>query len=212
MVSAAGPVSGPAAQHAAQTELDRSEYHQDDPGLTSRVVHWIGRHLSELFHGGGGSHALLLAFVAIAAVLIVFAVRAGLPQRAARPADGTAIDPLAPVPARDHRRIAAQLAAEGRHAEALREWLRAAVATIEERGVLPARPGRTGASTAREAGPLLPTAATDLATATRAFDEVWFGGRAASAADVASAAAAAEAVRTARLVHGVEADGLAVPR
>jgi hypothetical protein len=211
MVSA-GPVSGDAAQRAARSELDHREYHADDPGLTSRALHWIGRHLADLFHGGGGSHALLLAFVAIAAVLIIFAVRAGLPQRAAHPDAATGVDPLAPVPARDHRRIAAQLAADGRRAEALREWLRAAVATIEERGVLPVRPGRTGASTAREAGPLLPTAAADLATATTAFDEIWFGGRDATDADVASAQAAADAVRTARLVHGVEADGLAVPR
>lgn len=212
MVSAGGPVSGGAAQHAARAELAHSEYHQDDPGLTTRILHWIGRHLSELFHGGGGSHALLIAFVVVLAALIVFAVRAGLPQRAARGGELLGADPLAPVPARDHRRIAAQLTAEGRRAEALREWLRAAVATIEERGVLPARPGRTGAATAREAGPLLPSAAADLATATRAFDEVWFGGREATDADVSTAAAAAEAVRVARLVHGAETDGLAVPR
>ena len=78
--------------------------------------------------------------------------------------------------------------------------------------MLPARPGRTGAATAREAGPLLPAAAADLTTSTRAFDEVWFGGRDATDADVTSAQAAADAVRTARLVHGVETDGLAVPR
>jgi hypothetical protein len=212
MVSAGGPVSGSAAQNAARAELEHSEYHRDDPGLISRAVHWIGRHLGALFHGGGGSHALLIAFVVLAAVLIVFAVRAGLPQRGTR-ADGlSGIDPLAPVPARDHRRIAAQLTAQGRLAEALREWLRAAVATIEERGVLPARPGRTGAATAREAGPLLPSAAADLTTATRAFDEVWFGGRDATDGDVTSAHAAADAVRTARFVHGAESDGLAVPR
>jgi hypothetical protein len=211
MVTAGGPVSGNAAQHAARTELAHDEYHRDDPGLTSRVLHWIGRHLADLFHGGGGSHALLIAFVAIAAVLIFFAVRAGLPRRETRTAAAEGGDPLAPVPARDHRRIAAQLAAEGRRAEALREWLRAAVATIEERGVLPVRPGRTGAATAREAGPLLPTAANDLATATRAFDEVWFGGREATDADVAVAHAAADAVRTARLVTNADRPGLAVP-
>jgi hypothetical protein len=212
VVAAGGPVSGDAAHRAAQAELRHSEYHADDPGLTSRALHWIGRHLSHLLHGGGGSHALLLAFVAVAAVLIVFALRAGAPRRNARSTAAAGADPLAPVPARDHRRIAAQLAADGRRAEALREWLRAAVATIEERGVLPARPGRTGAAAAREAGPLLPAAAHDLATATRAFDEVWFGGRAATDADVTVAQAAADAVRTARFVHGVESDGLAVPR
>jgi hypothetical protein len=205
-------VTGSAARDAARAELQHGEYHADDPGYTTRVLRWIGRHLADLFTGGSGSHALLLALVAAGAVLIVLAVRAGVPRRGARPDAGPAADPLAPLPARDHRRIAAELAAAGRRAEALREWLRAAVATIEERGVLPPRPGRTGAATAREAGPLLPTAAAALAAATTAFDEVWFGGRPATDADVQGAAAAADAVRTARLVSGSDVANIAVPQ
>jgi hypothetical protein len=207
-----GPVGGGAAQRAAQSELAHREYHRDDPGLASRVIHWIGRRLADLFSGGGGSHALLIALVAILAAAIVFAIRAGVPSRT-RPAElGADLDPLAAVPARDHRRIAAELAAAGRRAEALREWLRAAVATIEERGVLPPRPGRTGAATAREAGPLLPSAAADLQAATTAFDEVWFGGRAATDADVTRAQAAADAVGSARIAALTQAAGPAVPR
>jgi hypothetical protein len=208
-----GPVHGAAAQQAAKAELAHREYHRDDPGLTSRILHWIGRRLADLFSGGGGGHALLIALVAVAALIIVFAIRAGAPIRRARPAVGDDHDPLAAVPARDHRRIAAQLAAEGRRAEALREWLRAAVATIEERGVLPPVPGRTGAATAREAGPLLPAAADELRTATAAFDEVWFGGRPATDDDVAHAQAAADAVQSARLQQGsASAPVLAVPQ
>jgi hypothetical protein len=209
---ASGPVGGGAARDAARHELDNRDYHADDPGYTTRVLHWIGRHLAELFTGGTGGHAVLLVLVVLGAVLIVFAVRAGLPRGAARGDGADAADPLAPIPARDHRRIAQQLAADGRRAEALREWLRAAVATIEERGVLPPRPGRTGAATAREAGPLRPSAAADLAAASRAFDEVWFGGRPPNDADVASAQAAADAVRSARLVADGATNGLAVPR
>ncbi len=207
-----GAVGGGSAQQAAEDELDHREYHRDDPGLTSRVLHWIGRRLGDLFSGGGGSHALLIVLVAVLAVAIVFAVRAGAPARSRSLGVTGELDPLAVVAARDHRRIAAQLAAEGRRAEALREWLRAAVATIEERGVLPPRPGRTGAATAREAGPLLPDAAAELRTATAAFDEVWFGGREASDADVAHARSAADAVRSARITMGAGDDGLAVPR
>jgi hypothetical protein len=121
------------------------------------------------------------------------------------------LDPLAPVAARDHRRIAAALTADGRRAEALREWLRATVAAIEERGVLPPRPGRTGAATAREAGPLLPAVAADLDAATRAFDEVWFGGREATDADVASARAAADGVLSARVAAAAGSSGIAIP-
>ena len=62
----------------------------------------------------------------------------------------------------------------------------------------PPRPGRTGAATAREAGAAAARAADELAAATAAFDEVWFGGRAATAADVARARAAADAVARAR--------------
>jgi Domain of unknown function (DUF4129) len=205
--AAHGPVPGGAAQRAAQSELDKAEYHADDPGYLERAIRWIGRELGKLLSSGSGSHALLIVLVALAAVAIVFAVRAGVPRRRAAPDGSGPADPLAPVAARDHRRIAAQYAADGRHREALREWLRAAVATIEERGVLPPRPGRTGAATAREAGPLLPAAADALANATRAFDEVWFGGRAATEADVVVARAAADDVRSARLVTAREPVG-----
>jgi hypothetical protein len=98
------------------------------------------------------------------------------------------------VPARDHRRIAAELEAAGRWRDALREWLRAVVSSIEERGVLDRRPGRTGAATAREAGPLLPSLASELAAVTAAFDEVWYGGRPATRDDAAAAHRVADAV------------------
>jgi hypothetical protein len=194
-----GPVGGSAAQQAAKTELHHSEYHQDGPGPLTRALHWIGRQIGRLFDGSGGSHALLVALVLVLAVAVIVAVRAGAPGRRQRSIATRGADPLASVAAHDHRRIAEQLTAQGRRAEALREWLRAAVATIEERGVLPVRPGRTGATTAREAGPLLPSAADDLRLAMAGFDEVWFGGRDALDADVAQARAAADAVAGARV-------------
>ena len=146
------------------------------------------------------------------AVGVVVAVRAGVPTRRARGGGAAGADLLAPDGVHDHRRLAAQLALDGRRAEALREWLRAAVQTIEDRGVLPPRPGRTGATTAREAGPLLPGAAAALAAGTRAFDEVWFGGRAATDADVAAGQQAADAVAAARISSGAAPAGMAVPR
>jgi hypothetical protein len=206
-----GAVGGGAAQRAAKAELERREYHRDDPGLVSRALHWLGHRLGRLFSGTGGDHALLIVLVVVLVVVVLLAVRAGVPTRAQRLVTGADLDPLAPVDARDHRRIAARLAAEGRRAEAVREWLRAAVATIEERGVLPPRPGRTGAATAREAGPLLPSAADDLRAATTAFDEIWFGGRAAVDADVTRARAAADGVRSARIAAPTSSPGIAAP-
>lgn len=199
-MAAADPVGGPDAQRAAREELRRVEYHRDDPGLVSRFLNWVARRVDSLFSGSAGGDALLILVIVLAAVVIFAVVRAGPPRRMARSA-GSGDDPLRPVAAADHRRLAADLAAQGRHAEALREWLRAAVQTIEERGILTPTPGRTGAATAREAGPLLPTAAEQLRAATRAFDEVWFGGRAATTADVESGRAAAQAVASARVAH-----------
>jgi hypothetical protein len=209
--SSGGPIGGGDAQRAAKAELARSEYRHSGPSWTTRAMHWIGRQLSHLFGGGGGSHALLLVAIVILIVGLSFAFRAGVPHLRHRSAQSADLDPLAVVAARDHRRIAEQLAAQGNRSEALREWLRAAIATIEERGVLPPRPGRTGAATAREAGPLLPAAAPDLAAATLAFDEVWFGGRPATDADVAHARAAADAVQSTRLAVPAQSPALAVP-
>lgn len=208
-----GPVHGGPARHAARVELRHREYQHAGPGLLTRAVHWTMHQIERLFGGSGASDALLIVLLALVVGAVLLAVRAGAPPRRVVPS-GEPDDPLAPVTARDHRRIAADLTAQGRHAEALREWLRAAVQTIEERGVLPPRPGRTGASTAREAGPLLPRAADDLAASTAAFDEVWFGGRAATADDVARARSAADAVASSRMSSGGVApqDGLAVPR
>jgi hypothetical protein len=206
------PVGAGAAQRVAKAELARHEYRHGGPSWPARALHWVGRQLSHVF-SGGGSHALLLVGVVILAVGLVFALRAGLPgwMRRGRQTS-VAVDPLAVVAARDHRRLAEQLTAQHQWAEALREWLRAAIATIEERGVLLPQPGRTGATTAREAGPLLPTAATELQAATQAFDEVWFGGRSATEADVAHARAAADAVQSARLTGAVQRPSLAVPQ
>jgi hypothetical protein len=207
----AGPVGGDAAQRAAKAELAHREYHRDDPGLVSRAVDWVGRQLAKLFTGAGGTHALLLVLVVVVAVVLVLTLRAGVPTRRQQLRVLAGQDPLAPVAARDHRRLAAQFAADGRRAEALREWLRATVATIEERGILPPRPGRTGAATAREAGPLLPAVAGDLQAATAAFDEVWFGGREATDADVAHARTAADGVLSGRVATGTGIDGIAAP-
>ena len=206
------PVTGPVAQHQAQQELRHAEYHRDDPSLTSRIWAWFTRHFDKLFNGTPQGSATLVILVVIVAVIIFAIVHAGPPSKTAHIPDDED-DPLRPLAAADHRKLAAAHAAARRWAEAQREWLRAAVQTIEDRGVLTARPGRTGAATAREAGPLLPAAAADLRAATTAFDEVWFGGRPATEADAALARAAADAVLRARpAAHSTStAGGYALP-
>ena len=192
------PVSGPDAQHAARELLRRAEYHRNDPSLLDRLGSWLLDRLDALFSGSPGVNALLVLAVLIGAVVVFALVRAGPPRRTASRSSAIDADPLRPLSATDHRRLAVSLTEQGRSAEALREWLRAAVQLIEERGVLVARPGRTGAATAREAGPLLPSAAAALLAATTAFDEVWFGDRPATPADAELGRAAADAVQAAR--------------
>lgn len=187
------PVDGEAARRAAEAELRHAEYHRDDPGLINRALNWLAGRVADLFSGSVGGNVTLLFLVLLAALVIFLVVRAGPPERGAATRSGE-VDPLAPLPAQDHRRVAAEHEAAGRFAEALREWLRATVRTIEERGILDPRPGRTGAATAREAGPLLPSVAAELADAMGIFDEVWFGGRPATATDAATAHRVADAV------------------
>ncbi|HEU5008590.1 MAG TPA: DUF4129 domain-containing protein [Jatrophihabitantaceae bacterium] len=186
------PVRGPDARQAVVDQLRKAEYHRDDQSFLGHAWDWLLDRLDALFSGSPGANTLLVLLVIVAAVVILAVVRAGVPRRTAR--RSSAADPLAPQPDVDHRQLALAFSARGQRAEALREWLRAAVAGVEERGVLLPRPGRTGAALAREAGPLLPDAAGDLAAAATAFDEVWFGGRAATDADVAAARSAAEAI------------------
>lgn len=205
------PVPGADARHAVVEQLRKAEYHRGDRSFVTSAWGWVAGRLDALFSGTPGGNTLLVLLVIVGAVVILAVVRAGVPRRTARRALSTA-DPLAPEPAVDHRRRAQAYAANGQPAQALREWLRAAVSTIEDRGVLLPRPGRTGAAIAREAGPLLPAAADDLAAATAAFDEVWFGGRPATDADVAVARSAADLVVSATMVAAASAGGFVVPR
>jgi Domain of unknown function (DUF4129) len=211
-LSVRDPVGGDAARQAARHDLSRAEYHRDDPSLLDRIASWVGRHFDGVFDHGVGGDALAVVVILIGAVAIFAIVRAGRPTRLARAAAPDPADPLRPVGARDHRRLAAEFDAAGRSAEALREWLRATVRTIEERGVLDEQAGRTGARTAHEAGPLLPAVAEDLRAAMNAFDEVWFGGREARVADSALARSVADRVSSARIERrAAAASGYTVP-
>lgn len=211
-MSSAGPISGDAARQAAQLQLRRGEYHRDDPGLVSRFLDWLGRRLDSVGSVGLGGTATLVVVGLLLALIAFGVLRAGRPRRTER--SRTATDPLAPSSEIDHRRVAEHLQAQGRAAEALREWLRASVASIEQRGVLDPRPGRTGAGIAREAGPMMPSIAEDLDAVVVAFDAVWFGGRPATDRDLRLARQVSAAVRTARIQFSPDAPrpGYAVPR
>ena len=214
MIAPLDPVTGDSAQRAARQELRKGAYHRDDPGLISRLLHWVGRRLDWLFSGSPAGSATVVLIVLVLAVVIFAVVRAGPPRRTpVRPASGP-LDPSEQLTAHEHQALAEQHTGAGRWADALREWLRAVVATLEERGLLDPRPGRTAADVARAGGAAIPAAAPALRDAAGAFDEVWFGGRPATPADALVGRTAADQVRDARVPAATPlgASGYAVPR
>ena len=181
------PVTRGGAQAAARAELAKRGYHRNDPSLIDRGIVWLLKKLGKLLdastrHAPGHALGLLLIIVILTAAVVLIVVRVGGVRRTAHAAD-QAIFGSGETTADDHRRAAAQFAADGLWAEAIRERLRAIARELEHRGVLDPRPGRTAAELSREAGVQLPALADDLRTATSVFDEVWYGGRIATPAD-----------------------------
>ncbi|HEY5201535.1 MAG TPA: DUF4129 domain-containing protein [Acidothermaceae bacterium] len=175
------------AQQAARAELAKRAYHRNDPSLVDRGLEWLLKRLQKVLdastrHAPGHGLGLFLIIVILAAVVALIVVRVGTLRRTARVSDQP-IFGIGETTAEEHRRAAAKFAADGLWAEAIRERLRAIVRELEQRGVLDPRPGRTAAELSREAGTQLPALADDLRNATSIFDEVWYGGRIATAAD-----------------------------
>lgn len=187
------------AQRAAERELSGPGY--DHPSLFDAAVRWLLRALADLLDrasdvapGGYGGLVVLALLVVLAVVAVRLAV-----GRIGRTATGRAVlFETGPLGSAEHRRAADGHAAEGEWAEAIRERLRAVVRGLEERDLLDARAGRTAAEAATVAGRVFPEHAEQLREAARDFDDVWYGGRPATAAMDARLCAVDEAVRSAR--------------
>jgi hypothetical protein len=181
------PLTRGGAQAAARAELSKRAYHRNDPSVVDRGLEWLLKRLEKVLdastrHAPGHGIGLFLIIVIAAAVVTLIVVRVGTLRRTARATDQP-IFGTGETTADDHRKAAIQFAADGMWAEAIRERLRAIARELEQRGVLDPRPGRTAAELSREAGVQLPALADDLRSATSVFDEVWYGGRTATAAD-----------------------------
>ncbi|MGW5346495.1 DUF4129 domain-containing protein [Streptomyces sp. HUAS TT3] len=180
------PVTTPRepAREAAERELSKQLYHQDDPGLLRRALDRFWEWLGGLFDQAGSATpggTLGLVAIAVLAALVLAALwwRLGAPRRTA--AQGTALFDDGPATADDHRTAADAHAAAGRWNDAVRERMRAVVRSLEERTLLDPRPGRTADEAAAEAARTLPGHAADLRAAARTFDDVTYGGRTADA-------------------------------
>jgi hypothetical protein len=152
--------------------------------IQERFLHWLENLVGRIFTGAnsfpGGFWAvvgLLLALVAIAFV-IPYVIRPGGFRRAGAGAvlTGTGLS------ASELRRQAEHSAEAGEFAAAIIAQFRAIAADIEERGILPVRPGRTANELAVQAGRAVPDLASELTAVALLFDDVLYGGRDGTAA------------------------------
>lgn len=166
------------AQRLARLELAKPEYTRQDESVVTKILNWIGEKVGDAVNAAQGVSPLGwlgLVGVGLLIVLAIVAVR----RRTGALARSTS-DPLfegRDRSAGDHRREADRLAEAGAYAEAVRERLRAIVRDLQERGVVEDLPSRTADEIARDAGEALPSAASDLRSAARLFDDIWYGGR-----------------------------------
>ena len=130
----------------------------------------------------GGALGVLLIIVAAVIIVLVLVRRRGASSRLRRPGD-TGLDLPAEVTSEQLRDAADALARQGAWAEAVRARLRAVVRTLEDRGVLDPRPGRTAAEVAAEAGAVRADLRDLLWHGALTFGEIWYGGRPATEAD-----------------------------
>jgi hypothetical protein len=188
-----------AAQELARRELSKSIY---QPSVSQRVLEWIARQLDRLFSvintnvpGGWWALVSLVILAALIVSVVLVQVRPGAPRRAGRgqPLAGQAMS------ASDHCKLADSHAGAGDYSAAIIERVRAVAAELQERSVLPARPGRTADEFAAEASLSMPALAGQLTDAARLFDDVRYGGRTGTSAGYERVRDLDNAVRSARL-------------
>jgi hypothetical protein len=182
-LAASAPLAGPvqdigrrAAQQLARRELARSMYAES---VETRIRQWLERLVGDVVNAGNSVPGGLWSTIAllIALVLVVAGVTFWI-----RPAGGRQLKPGAllsgsQLSASDHRQLAERHAAGGDYSAAIIERMRAIAVGIEERGILPIRPGRTADELAAQAGQALPEQACELAAAAVLFDDVRYGDR-----------------------------------
>ncbi|MFF8450409.1 DUF4129 domain-containing protein [Streptomyces leeuwenhoekii] len=171
------------AREAAERELSKRMYHENDPSWFQRALSAFWDWVEDLFGTAsgatpGGALGLIVVVLAVAAVLGALWWRLGTPRR--RPATSAAVFDDRPRGAAEHRAAAEAHAALGHWNQAVQERMRALVRALEERALLDVRPGRTADEAAGEAGRALPAHADRLRAAARDFDDVTYGGRAAT--------------------------------
>ncbi|WP_415960938.1 DUF4129 domain-containing protein [Streptomyces sp. 021-4] len=169
------------AREAAESELSKPMYHENDPNLLQRGLNHFWDWVAGVFDAAAGAAPGGPAGLAVLALVVIGLAaalwwRLGTPQRSSRTPDAL-FESDGPRSAAQHRAAADAHAAALRWTEAVQERMRAIVRSLEERALLDPRPGRTADEAATEAGRALPGHATRLRSAARDFDDVTYGGR-----------------------------------
>lgn len=165
-----------AAHQAAQDELNKPIYSKGS--AEQQVVDWLNEQIYRLlqktasFPGGWFTATVLFILLAIAVIIAVHIVRRTM--RTNRGGDHLLFE-ATQLTAAQHRATAANYAAEGNWAVAIRHRLRAVARQLEETGVLNPAPGRTANELARDAGAALPHLDGELSQAATAFNDVTYG-------------------------------------
>ncbi|MGW2058335.1 DUF4129 domain-containing protein [Streptomyces sp. NPDC001840] len=168
------------AREAAERELSKPMYHENDPNLLQRALDRFWDWVGDLFDSAsgvapGGLLGLLVVILVVLALLAALWWRLGTPRRI--PGSAGSLFEDGPRSTAEHRASAEAHAAANRWNEAVQERMRAIVRSLEERALLDPRPGRTADEAATEAGRPLPGHADRLRAAAREFDDVTYGGR-----------------------------------
>ena len=171
-----------AAREAAHRELSRQVYDEAQPPLAIRIIRWIVRWFTELLDRvaaatPGGWYGVVLLLGVLAVVGYAVMRRTGMVRGTAVRGDEYPLFGLATRSAAEHRRVADAAATTGDWDTAVLERFRAVIRTLEERGLIEDRPGRTADEAAMAGGAVLPTSADALARSARTFDSIAYGGR-----------------------------------
>jgi hypothetical protein len=197
-----GPIGGDDARRAAARELAKQAYRQHQDPLLLRILNdvldWISRHLNPNAGGGAGANWGLLILVGVLLLFVGLLIwRYGIPSRTVR-GGGEPELRLGTGTVRGHTSLADRYASEGRYAEAVRERLRAIVRSLEERGLLDPRPGRTVTEIVATVRRSLPDATAQLRVGAQLFSDIWYGSKKATSADDATMREVQEAVVAAK--------------
>jgi hypothetical protein len=174
------------ARQWAADELAKAPYQPHGESLLDKVLGWLGDALSSLGNVGSGLGAgptiLAIAIVALIVGAVVFAV-VGPMRRARRRAREHLVFEDDARDAATMRASAEQAAERGLWHLAVLERFRALIRSLEERDLIPERPGMTAHEAATETARRFPDLRHLVANASDTFDGVRYGNTAATAED-----------------------------